>query len=67
MAVIHTKSCLVFQLKREVKSACREYGRNHYGSDAHIKILGLGRLRVSYDGPASRSNLIIAYSVFFGE
>ena len=56
VAVIQTKSCFVFQLKREVKSRkCQRWRSVTWSA------LGKG------DQPASRSNLIWAYSSFFGE
>ncbi len=58
VATIQTKSCLVFQLKREEKST----GRSVVGSVNRRYYVGLGR-----DRPASRSNLICAYSSFLDE
>ena len=56
VARIYTKSCFVFQLKRDEKSETdssqtRFHNENDRGGHQ----------------PASRSNLMIAYSSFFGE
>ncbi len=55
VAVIHTKSCFVFQLKSEVKSRKDQ-------SRSCIFFPSVGR-----DLPASRSNFMWAYSSFLGE
>ena len=56
MAVIHTNNCLVFQLKREVKS-----------EDCQVRYAAQLSYLANGDQPASMSNLMCAYSSFLGE